>query len=58
MATLEAGVTIDISAGTAFQYRSLGEEDLVFICITMPRWPGPSEAVDLSEGHWKTNPPD
>ena len=41
---LEAGVSIDIPAGTAFQYRNTGESVLQFICISMPPWPGDDEA--------------
>ena len=48
---LAIGISIEIPAGTAFQYRSL-EEDLVFLCITMPPWPGPTESVDVTEGAW------
>src|SRR3990167_7266853 len=36
---LETSITIDIPLGTDFQYHS-SESDLVFICITMPPWPG------------------
>src|SRR3990167_5530075 len=39
---LEAGISIDIPLGTAFQYRSV-EHDLVFICVTNPPWPGSDE---------------
>jgi len=49
---LEAGTSIDIQLGTAFQYRNIGEEDLKFICISMPPWPGDSEATHLV-GPWE-----
>ena len=49
---LEAGVSIDIPVGTAFQYRNTGDVDLKFICITMPPWPGDQEASHL-EGAWQ-----
>ena len=49
---LEAGVSIDIQVGTAFQYRNIGDVDLKFICITMPPWPGDQEASHLS-GTWE-----
>ena len=39
---LESGVSIDIPLGTDFQYRS-DQEDMVFICVTMPPWPGAGE---------------
>lgn len=51
---LEAGVTIDIPLGTDFQYRSL-EGDLVFICVTMPPWPGHDEVEYVSQGCWEPN---
>lgn len=50
---LEAGMTIDIPVGTQFQYRS-DEEDLVFICVTMPAWPGAEEARIVEQGIWIT----
>ena len=48
---LVAGVSIDIPVGTRFQYRNTGEQDLKFICISMPPWPGDSEASHL-QGIW------
>ena len=33
---LRPGVSIDIPAGTAFQYRNSGDHPLRFICVTMP----------------------
>ena len=48
---LRAGTSIDIPAGTAFQYRCTGDEPLRFICITMPPWPGDHEATFL-QGAW------
>ncbi len=49
--SLNAGVSIDIPVGTAFQYRNVGSEPLKFICITMPPWPGDEEASHLT-GIW------
>ena len=49
---LQAGVSIDIPVGTAFQYRNVGEVPLRFICITMPAWPGETEATHLA-GVWQ-----
>lgn len=49
--TLLPGTSIDIPVGTAFQYRNLSDVDLKFICITMPPWPGESEATHL-DGVW------
>ena len=48
---LEPGTSIDIPAGTAFQYRNTSEGDLKFICIAMPPWPGDTEAAYV-EGIW------
>jgi mannose-6-phosphate isomerase-like protein (cupin superfamily) len=50
---LLSGTSIDIPAGTAFQYRNLSDEDLKFICIAMPPWPGESEATYV-DGVWKS----
>ncbi|MBZ0307709.1 MAG: cupin domain-containing protein [Anaerolineae bacterium] len=50
--TLVPGVAIDIPVGTAFQYRNVGDTDLKFICITMPRWPGSAEATYV-QGKWQ-----
>jgi len=50
--TLVAGTSIEIPVGTAFQYRNVSDVDLKFICITMPPWPGASEATVI-DGHWE-----
>ena len=42
---LERGVSIDIPVGTAFQYRCDGVEPLTFLCVSMPPWPGNTEAT-------------
>ena len=49
---LVPGTSIDIPVGTAFQYRNISDVDLKFICISMPRWPGDSEATYV-EGEWE-----
>lgn len=49
---LVPGTTIDIPAGTAFQYRNVADTDLTFICVTMPPWPGDDEATRV-EGIWQ-----
>lgn len=49
---LVPGTTIDIPTGTAFQYRNVADVDLKFICISMPPWPGDSEAT-LVKGAWQ-----
>lgn len=48
---VEAGVSLTIPLGTAFQFRAIGEAPLTFLAITMPPWPGAQEA-DRIEGHW------
>ena len=53
---LRTGVTIDLAAGTAFQYRCTGAEPLRFICVTMPPWPGDGEATVI-EGPWTPTAP-
>jgi len=49
---LVPGTSIDIPVGTAFQYRNVSDLDLTFICITMPPWPGESEATYV-KGIWQ-----
>jgi mannose-6-phosphate isomerase-like protein (cupin superfamily) len=49
---LVPGTSIDIQAGTTFQYRNVSEVDLKFICIAMPPWPGDSEAIYV-KGKWQ-----
>lgn len=49
--TLVPGVSLDIPVGTAFQYRNVGTAPLIFICVTMPPWPGDSETTYV-EGPW------
>ena len=53
---LVPGLTIDIPVGTAFQYRCTGAEPLRFLCMTMPPWPGDTEAT-IIEGPWEPNAP-
>jgi mannose-6-phosphate isomerase-like protein (cupin superfamily) len=48
---VEAGVSLDIPLGTAFQFRSTGTEPLAAVGTTMPPWPGDDEAVPV-EGVW------
>jgi len=46
---LEAGVSISIPRGTAFQFRAA--TDLELIIATTPPWPGADEAIP-SDGVW------
>jgi mannose-6-phosphate isomerase-like protein (cupin superfamily) len=49
---LVPGTSIDLPAGTAFQYRNVSDKDLKFICVAMPPWPGDSEASPI-QGIWQ-----
>ena len=51
------GVSITIPLGTAFQFRALGDQPLVFIAITMPPWPGEGEAFRV-DGPWTATLPE
>lgn len=46
------GVCLTIPLGTHFQFRSLGNDPLAAIGITMPPWPGEGEAVTVP-GFWE-----
>lgn len=48
------GTSIEIPVGTSFQYRNVADTELQFLCITIPRWPGDSEATFV-EGEWSPN---
>ena len=45
------GVSLSIGVGTRFQFRNTGDEDLCFIIVTMPPWPGEDEAVRVDD-YW------
>lgn len=49
---LVPGTAIDIPVGTSFQYRNVSDEDLKFICVTMPPWRGDVEATFV-DGIWQ-----
>jgi len=48
---LEPGVSLTIPLGTHFQFRSLGDQSLTAIGVTMPPWPGDDEAFHV-QGKW------
>jgi mannose-6-phosphate isomerase-like protein (cupin superfamily) len=48
---VERGVCITIPLGTHFQFRSLGNEALAAVGVTMPLWPGKGEVVEVP-GKW------
>jgi mannose-6-phosphate isomerase-like protein (cupin superfamily) len=53
---VESGVCLTIPLGTHFQFRSLGDEALAALAITMPPWPGEGEAV-VVRGKWEPTVP-
>jgi mannose-6-phosphate isomerase-like protein (cupin superfamily) len=48
---LEPGLCLTIPLGTQFQFRAAATEAVAAIGITMPPWPGESEAVHVG-GPW------
>lgn len=46
-----AGTCLTIPLGTTFQFRTVGNEPLAAIGVTMPPWPGEGEAVVVA-GPW------
>ena|SRR3989442_509279 len=46
-----AGTCLTVPLGTHFQLRSVGDEPLSAIGITMPPWPGEGEAYEVA-GKW------
>jgi mannose-6-phosphate isomerase-like protein (cupin superfamily) len=46
------GISLSIPVGTAFQFRTIGSEPLCFLIVTIPRWPGPEEALP-AQGAWE-----
>jgi mannose-6-phosphate isomerase-like protein (cupin superfamily) len=45
-------VCVSIPTGTHFQFRALGMDPLAAVGVTMPPWPGASEAYPV-EGAWR-----
>ncbi len=50
---VRTGDSLTIPLGTAFQFRTIGNQPFCFIMVTMPPWPGPDEALPI-EGKWQT----
>ncbi len=48
---VEPGVALTIECGTHFQFRNTGDDDLRFVIVTMPPWPGAREARRVTD-HW------
>jgi mannose-6-phosphate isomerase-like protein (cupin superfamily) len=53
---VDAGLCLTIPVGTHFQFRSFGHEPLSAIGVTMPPWPGGSEAY-VVKGKWTPTVP-
>jgi mannose-6-phosphate isomerase-like protein (cupin superfamily) len=53
---IEPGVCLTIPTGTRFQFRSLGDEPLAAIGVTIPPWPGADEAIVVA-GPWSPTVP-
>ena len=51
---LEPGVSVTIPVGTHFQFRASDDTALEAIGVTMPPWPGDTEAVPVP-GKWKAS---
>jgi mannose-6-phosphate isomerase-like protein (cupin superfamily) len=49
-------VSLTIPIGTHFQFRSIGDEPLAAIGVTMPPWPGEGEAVVVTGPRQPTVP--
>lgn len=52
VASMETGTCLSIPVGTSFQFRSLGDDPLTVIAVTMPAWPGDGEAYPVA-GRWR-----
>jgi mannose-6-phosphate isomerase-like protein (cupin superfamily) len=50
---VKPGVCISIPVKTHFQFRSLGNEPLAEVAVTIPPWPGDDEAFVVA-GKWES----
>jgi len=48
--SVAANDVVVIPTGWDFQFRAGGDEELRFLCFTVPPWPGEEEAVAVSDG--------
>jgi mannose-6-phosphate isomerase-like protein (cupin superfamily) len=48
---IQPGVCLTIPVGTHFQFRTIGDEPLAAIGVTMPPWPDGDEAYEV-DGQW------
>ena len=53
---VHAGVCITIPRETHFQFRTSGHEPLSAVAVTLPPWPGESEAY-VVDGKWEASVP-
>ena len=53
---LEPGVCASLPRGTYFQFRASQGGTLAIVAVTIPRWPGDSEA-ELVDGPWSPSEP-
>jgi mannose-6-phosphate isomerase-like protein (cupin superfamily) len=53
---VDRGICITIPLGTHFQFRAFGSEPLTAVAVTMPPWPGASEAYPV-QGVWQATVP-
>ena len=53
---LEPGVCLTIPLGTQFQFRASSTAGVAAVGITMPSWPGETEAVPVA-GPWRASAP-
>lgn len=53
---LSEGLCLTIPLGTHFQFRAFGDGPLTAVAITMPPWPGESEAQVVA-GKWEATVP-
>ena len=53
---VEPGVCISIPVGCEFQWRSISDEPLAALGVTMPPWPGGQEAYAV-KGMWRATVP-
>ena len=54
--SLEPGMCLTIPLGTHFQFRAASTQSLSAVAVTMPPWPGESEAVHVV-GPWQATQP-
>ena len=53
--SLESGTCLSIPVGTHFQFRAADAAPLAAVAVTMPPWPGPDEAYEVT-GPWPADP--